>query len=193
MTQFLLRRWQEFIILLWSCNSTRRDLMSTFLNLQGPRGSNSALHSQVSFPDTQPFRWIGALPNASPSGWWWLGNLFWPQESSGHWRCPGASVGRDNRHRKGGVVRSSQGPGFHVNNELPPARAGGDSSPPSRGACWPRWLSTKGPGALAERHTPPLPVRVGINPSPSGGWLDFKAWVCQVVGRLNCPQGSRGL
>lgn len=96
--------------------------------------------------------------------------------------------GRDNRHRKGGVARSSQEPGFCVNNELPPARAGGDSSPPPCRACWPRWPGTKGPGSLGRAPT----LCPSLYPSPAGNWLDFKAWVCPRSGEgLNCPQGSR--
>lgn len=59
------------------------------------------------------------------------------------------------------MARSSQEHDCCVNNELPPARAGGDSSPPPCRACWPRWLRTKGPGALAKHQhfSPPCAGR----------------------------------
>lgn len=99
----------------------------------------TALHSPASFFDTQPFRWTraarelkGKLPPPF-SGWWWLGNPFWPKRS---WAVTGVAqgllLGRDNNRGRAGWQQLSQERGFHINNELLPARAGGDSSPPLR-------------------------------------------------------------
>lgn len=98
--------------------------------------------------------------------------------------------GRDNRHRKGGVAGSSQEPGSHVNNELPPARAGGDSRP-----CWLRSAGTEGPGAALARRSGLSGCGLGIKPRTSGNWLSSKAWVCPKSGPrgLSCAQRSRGL
>lgn len=94
--------------------------------------------------------------------------------------------GRDNRHRKGAEAGSSQGPGSHVNNELPPAGAGGDSSPPPYRGCW---LGTKGAGSLGQEPTL-LPSLCGWGSTPAllvTSGLTLKFGCAQVVGEAQWP------
>lgn len=161
---------------------------SPFPQLRAPHGSNSALHSSASFPDAQPFLGCGdGKEQERQTRPLWVGHgweiCFGPKRSTAvTGAARGLLWGRDNRQRKGVEAGSSQEPGSPpVNNELPPARAGGDSSP-CRTRQW--GVGGGGVGNPGPRQLQlgakalPLPVQVGFNPSPPGNWLDFKVWVC---------------
>lgn len=145
--------------------------MSTFLNLRVPHGSNSALHSQASFPDTQPFRWIGAPPEGegkrAPFGLAEAGKSVLAPGVQRSLALPRGLCGAEIRGTgRVGWPRSSQEPGFCVNNELPPARIGGDSSPPLHRACWPTGSAPRDQEPWPSADTSPLPVWVGDQPQP---------------------------